>query len=387
MSDAQGSARDPRTGDPIEESADVDSTDAVESATAADAHDVHHADASDASPSEPEQRSAAADTPDEVLPSTASREPEATPAAAADAEPEPAAAPAAAATPADATPAGTSSTPVDNDGDGEPDYAALAAELEEFERRHAAATGAPLTAPEPADVETAPRRDPWFEPAETKTFSTAEPVADPEPAVTASEPVVPAAAVAPAAPQPIFVQAPEPPKVRGNRGAAGLIGLVAALVFAVLYAAATIGWLAFLGQVDLSTIGTVAVQLATSASLWVPVIVFWLGFWLLGALVNRARWGTWVTLGFFVGVIAYGGHLLGQLFAAPFWMLSPDQGQALVVTALVSPVAIAAFVIAREITIWFGAWAARRGAKVSAQNAEAQEEYERTLEAGPQLSA
>ncbi|MGW9113333.1 ABC transporter [Microbacterium sp. NPDC055683] len=384
MSDAQGSARDPRTGDPIEESADVDSADAVESATAADAHDVHHADASDASPSEPEQRSAAADTADEVPPSTASREPET---AAAAAEPEAAAAPATPASSATATPAGTSATPVDNDGDGEPDYAALAAELEEFERRHAAATGTPLTAPEPADVEAAPRRDPWFEPAETKTFSTSEPVADPEPAVTASEPVVPAAAVAPAAPQPIFVQAPEPPKVRGNRGAAGLIGLVAALVFAVLYAAATIGWLAVLGQVDLSTIGTVAVQLATSASLWVPVVVFWLGFWLLGALVNRARWGTWVTLGFFVGVIAYGGHLLGQLFAAPFWMLSPDQGQALVVTALVSPVAIAAFVIAREITIWFGAWAARRGAKVAAQNAEAQEEYERTLEAGPQLSA
>ena len=49
------------------------------------------------------------------------------------------------------------------------------------------------------------------------------------------------------------------------------------------------------------------------------------------------------------------------------------------------PLAIAAFVIGRELTIWFGAWVAARGRRVTELNREAQREYERTLEAGPQL--
>jgi hypothetical protein len=42
-------------------------------------------------------------------------------------------------------------------------------------------------------------------------------------------------------------------------------------------------------------------------------------------------------------------------------------------------------VIGRELTIWFGAWVAARGKRVTELNIEAQREYERTLEAGPQL--
>ncbi|MDF2554827.1 MAG: hypothetical protein K0R60_722, partial [Microbacterium sp.] len=52
---------------------------------------------------------------------------------------------------------------------------------------------------------------------------------------------------------------------------------------------------------------------------------------------------------------------------------------------LFSPFAILAFVLGRELTIWFGAWVAKRGKRVTELNNEAQREYERTLEAGPQL--
>ena len=52
------------------------------------------------------------------------------------------------------------------------------------------------------------------------------------PVVTASEP-----GVGPYGAQPIFVQAPEAPRPRGNRAAAGAIGLLAALSFGVLYLA------------------------------------------------------------------------------------------------------------------------------------------------------
>lgn len=196
--------------------------------------------------------------------------------------------------------------------------------------------------------------------------------------------VVPAEPVAPlAAPQPIFVQAPEPPRELGNRGAAGAIGLVAAVAFAVLYLGAILGFGALRGEVTTENVGTAAVSSLTTWSFWVPVVVFFLSFWLLGAFLNRARWGKWVTLGLLVAIATYGGYILGQLFQAPFWRITSTESVDLVNEQLLAPLAIASFIFARELTIWFGAWVARSGARKKALNAEAQAEYERTLEAGP----
>jgi hypothetical protein len=219
-----------------------------------------------------------------------------------------------------------------------------------------------------------------------------------EPAVTPSEPVfdAPTEVVAPAvvatplvapapAPQPIFVQAPEPPRPRGNRGAAGAIGLLAALSFAVLYLVITLA----IGLVDGSIAGgdlaQKTLQALTTWALWIPVAVFFIAFWLLGAIVNRGRWGLWVVFGLLVGVASYGGHLLGQLFQAQFWTLTASQGEELVKGQLWVPLAFAAFIIGRELTIWFGAWIAARGKRITELNYEAQREYERTLEAGPPI--
>ena len=63
----------------------------------------------------------------------------------------------------------------------------------------------------------------------------------------------------------------------------------------------------------------------------------------------------------------------------------PARASQLIAEQLYAPLAIAAFIIGRELTIWFGAWAAARGKRVTELNIEAQREYERTLEAGPQL--
>jgi hypothetical protein len=219
------------------------------------------------------------------------------------------------------------------------------------------------------------------------------------PAVTpsepVSEPVAPAAAGAAAgagaatvayAPQPIFVQAPEAPRPRGNRGAAGAIGLLAALSFGVLYLAVWLGVGLIDGAVTVDTLGSTVLAALGTWSLWVPVVVFFIAFWLLGAIINRGRWGAWVIFGILVGVAAYLGHILGALFQAPFWMLTASEGAALVEGQLLAPLAIGAFIIGRELTIWFGAWVAARGARVTELNVEAQREYERTLEAGPQLT-
>jgi hypothetical protein len=221
-----------------------------------------------------------------------------------------------------------------------------------------------------------------------------------EPAVTAPEPqydrptevlapaavpVVAASPVATGSPQPIFVQAPEPPRPRGNRGAAGAIGLLAALCFAVLYLVVWVAVGLIDGSVTSANVGETITKALTTWALWIPVAVFFVAFWLLGAIVNRGRWGLWVVFGLLVGVASYGGHILGQLFQAQFWTLTAKQGDELVKGQLLVPLAIAAFVIGRELTIWFGAWIAARGKRVTELNYEAQREYERTLEAGPTI--
>ncbi|MFE6997314.1 ABC transporter [Microbacterium sp. NPDC057659] len=213
--------------------------------------------------------------------------------------------------------------------------------------------------------------------------ATAAAAAAAETQVVPTEPVVDAP---PPQPQPIFVQAPEPPRPLGNRGTAGAIGLLATLCFAILLLGVTLGIGAAGGKVTGENIGDKALAPLTTWGFWTPVVVFFIAFWLLGAIINRGRWGHWVIWGLLVGVAAWAGHLLGQLFEAPFWMLSAQQGVDLVQDQLFAPLAIAAFIIGRELTIWFGAWAARAGARKTELNIEAQREYERTLEAGPSLS-
>jgi hypothetical protein len=250
----------------------------------------------------------------------------------------------------------------------------------------------------------------WEPPAETVAVTPSEPVAPvageayteryAEPATERyaepaseryAEPYAETAVVAPvatgyAAPQPIFVQAPEAPRLRGNRAAAGAIGLLAALAFGILYLALWLGVGMLDGEVTAQTLGSTALTALGTWALWVPVVVFFLAFWLLGAIINRGRWGIWVIFGLLVGVAAYLGHILGALFQAPFWMLTAREGAALTEAQLLAPLAIGAFIIGRELTIWFGAWVAARGARVTELNVEAQREYERTLEAGPQLT-
>jgi hypothetical protein len=242
---------------------------------------------------------------------------------------------------------------------------------------------------------------PWYErddvPLDDAPTAVA-PTAMMEPAVTPSEPVfdAPTEVVAPVvvatplvapspAPQPIFVQAPEPPRPRGNRAAAGAIGLLAALSFAVLYLVITVAIGLVDGSIASGDLAQKTLQALTTWALWIPVAVFFVAFWLLGAIVNRGRWGLWVVFGLLVGVASYGGHLLGQLFQAQFWTLTASQGEELVKGQLWVPLAFAAFIIGRELTIWFGAWIASRGKRITELNYEAQREYERTLEAGPPI--
>ena len=268
----------------------------------------------------------------------------------------------------------------------DPDLAAF----EAAERDH---PGTFSAAAEPAAATAATEEAVTREPAEAPHTPTvadtayAAPAADVATADTQVVPAEPVVAPAPApAPQPIFVQAPEAPRPLGNRGTAGAIGLLATLSFAVLYLGVILGLGAIRGEVTGENIATAALAPLSTWAFWVPVVVFFLSFWLLGAIINRGRWGKWVIFGIFVAAATYGGYLLGQLFQAPFWQLTATQGVELITEQLFAPLAIATFVIARELTVWFGAWVARSGARKTVLNAEAQAEYERTLEAGPSLA-
>ena len=235
---------------------------------------------------------------------------------------------------------------------------------------------------EPAPAATAVDDDtPWYDRPESVPM-------DPDPVAAGTtaaytEPTV--AEPAYVAPQPIFVQAPEAPRPLGNRGAAGAIGLLAALAFAILYFAVIFGAGFFVGEIDASAVLDYALDLLVAPLFWVPVIAFYLSFWLLGAVLNRSRWAHWVIWGLLVGVGSYLGYLLGVLLQAPFWTLTAREGRELIEGQLFFPYAIVAFVIGRELTIWFGAWVAARGKRITELNEQAQREYERTLEAGPQL--
>lgn len=231
---------------------------------------------------------------------------------------------------------------------------------------------APVIDADPDVATTAYATDAYADAAATEYIAPNEPVAEP--------------IVAPvAAPQPIFVQAPEPPESRGNRAAAGAIGLVAALSFAALYLLAYLAIGLIDRSIEVDALADAAVAALTSWWLWIATAVFFLGFWLFGAIANRGRWGYWVIWGLLMGVVGYGAHIVGQLFQAPFWSLTRSGGIDLVVEQMVAPLAFVAFVIARELTIWYGAWVAARGRRMTELNTEARREYERTLEAGPQL--
>lgn len=246
-----------------------------------------------------------------------------------------------------------------------------------------AAYAASADAPETSSADRAADTDRTV--AGDRTDADGTPTVVAAPAATSAAPAAESnPAVFPAG-QPIFVQAPEAPTPRGNRGAAGAIGLLAAVAFAVLYLGATLAVDFFFGDLRADGFVDAVVAAVTSWALWVPVVVFFIAFWLLGSLINRGRWGHWVVWGLLVGVASWAGHILGQLFEAPFWILTAREGADLVAAQVVAPLAIVAFVLGRELTIWFGAWVAARGKRMTELNLEALREYERTLEAGPQL--
>ncbi|HEY8281700.1 MAG TPA: hypothetical protein VIG28_04400, partial [Leifsonia sp.] len=189
----------------------------------------------------------------------------------------------------------------------------------------------------------------------------------------------PAAAPAAAyAGTPIYIQRPEPPKKRSNRGFGILIALVGTVVFAALWVLAVfiLGYL----LTPTSRFAEALYQFFLGETEgWVPVLAFFIGMVVLIQILNRARWWAYILGGLFVAIFVYFAFVGAWIYDTKVLNLNPAEAAAALQRAWLSPFAVLAGVIAREISMWTGAWLAARGRKLKARNAEAQADYEQQL--------
>ncbi len=199
---------------------------------------------------------------------------------------------------------------------------------------------------------------------------------EPEPATAAPTTAVPATPVV----QTVYVTPPTPPKRKGNRGYGILFAFLGLIVFALLF----VGVMALvLNAMFPGEMLDRAVGFVSSTAFIVPLAVFFVAFVLLVLITNRATWWAYVLGSFVVAVVVYFGSIGVVLLMANVFGMTPDAAAAGFVSLATSPSIIVAAVVAREVTIWFGAAIASRGRKITARNLDARAEYERELDNQP----
>lgn len=167
------------------------------------------------------------------------------------------------------------------------------------------------------------------------------------------------------APQTVYVQAPQPPAQKGNRGFGILFAFIATLAFAAVFAGIGALIITFMrpASLDVPVLGFLL-----SPYFYVPVLVFLVLTILWALLVNRAGWWAWVLGSILIGVLTYILSVgLFLVFAGGLGMSPEKQSAALTFLAL-NPASIIAGVLARETSLWFGGAIAKRGRKVRERN-------------------
>ncbi|RGE24213.1 hypothetical protein [Leucobacter sp. wl10] len=176
----------------------------------------------------------------------------------------------------------------------------------------------------------------------------------------------------------LYMHTPMPPDVRGNRGAGALISLLGSIGFAVVYAGVLALWLAPGLAPSRFVDGLLGYVLSWGFA--AAVAAFLVGMVLLVLVVGRAGWWAYVLGGFLVGALVWAAATAGYAAAADgvgaLFELTPA---ALAQNFGLTVPAIAAGLVAREATVWFGAWIGGRGRRVKRRNAEALAEYEAAL--------
>ncbi len=192
-------------------------------------------------------------------------------------------------------------------------------------------------------------------------------------AAAAPTQVAPVAPPAPMAPQTVYVQQPAAPKKRGNRGFGVIMSVLGAIVFALVWAGVAALIIAVSAPDRFSdSMSTFVV----SAAFLTPIAVFLVAMLLLALLVNRGGWPWYIIGGFVVGLLVYGGYLLGGIITVSS-RITQDEVQGFLTSIAITPFAIAAGVVAREVALWTGLAISARGKRVKIRNVEARSTFER----------
>jgi hypothetical protein len=256
-------------------------------------------------------------------------------------------------------------------------------------KKQAAAESAEAVSPEGASVDEAPvEAAPVAEPVvEAEPVVVAEPVVMAEPVDEVAVEQVPVEVVSvdavpaaqqpettvltettPPAPEVIVIDAPVPPRKKGNRGIGIALALLATVVFSGLLVAAAFALSLVLGG---------GIGFLTDPEFYFPSLFFFIGLVIVTLLLNRAGWWSHIIGSVVVGAITWFGSASLVLLAAGMFSMNQGEANDTFFAALFSPILIIAALLAREVAIWTGAILARRGRSLKVRNAEAQEAYER----------
>lgn len=195
-----------------------------------------------------------------------------------------------------------------------------------------------------------------------------------EPIAATADPAAVRTEVPPvAAPQQVvYVQAPAAPRNRGNRGVGTLIAALSALIFVALLAVVT-------AIIQYADSGRFDFAFLTQTQFYIPMLFFVLAFVLLVLLVNRGAWWAYIVGSVLVALAVYFGTIGLGLLSTGVISNTPSEANARFAAQLSNPFVIASALLAREVSLWFGALISRRGRSVKARNANARETYEREL--------
>ncbi|GAA3731613.1 hypothetical protein GCM10022239_05260 [Leifsonia bigeumensis] len=179
---------------------------------------------------------------------------------------------------------------------------------------------------------------------------------------------------APVPVQTVYVTAPQPPRRKGNRGLGTVLAILAAVVFAAAYAGVTALLILF---VNPDGLGGAVGEFVSGPLFYVPVLVFLVAMVLWVLLANRASWWAWVLGSLVIAAVVYFATIGVLLLLAGGFGLTGSQAADLFRGFALNPAVVVAALLAREVSVWFGAAIAARGRKVRERNYEAWQEFER----------
>ncbi len=174
--------------------------------------------------------------------------------------------------------------------------------------------------------------------------------------------------------QTVYITAPQPPRRKGNRGFGTLLAVLATVAFAAAYAGLVALLILFVRPDGVeSAFGA----FVTGPLFYVPVLVFLVFMVLWALLANRASWWAWVVGSLVVAALVYFVSIGILLLVAGGFGLTASQAAETFTGLALNPAIIVAVVLAREVSIWFGAVIAARGRRVRERNYEAWQAFER----------